>query len=37
MRMTAIVEMPDPNSAKIGDRVQFKGYEDKLTPIFTRA
>jgi uncharacterized OB-fold protein len=36
MRMTAIVEMPDPNSAKIGDRVQFKGYEDKLTPIFTR-
>lgn len=36
MRMTAIVEMDDPNSAKIGDKVQFKAYEDKLTPVFTR-
>jgi len=36
MRMTAIVEMDDPNSAKIGDRVEFKTYEDKLTPVFTR-
>ncbi|MCX7631859.1 MAG: OB-fold domain-containing protein [Turneriella sp.] len=37
MRMTAIVETPDPNAVKIGDRVVFKGYEDKLTPIFVRA
>lgn len=36
MRMTAIVEMPDANTAKIGDRVEFKHYEDKLTPIFVR-
>jgi len=36
MRMTAIVEMADPNTAKIGDKVVFKEYEDKITPIFTR-
>jgi len=36
MRITGIVEMDDPNSAQIGDRVEFKMYEDKLTPVFTR-
>lgn len=37
MRITAIVETPEPGKIKIGDKVVFKEYEDSITPIFTLA